>query len=521
MELSHSCADLHAAWSAGESRLLWTSTTADTETPVSAFLKLSPGERYTFLLESAEGGRIIGRHSVIGLGADFLWRCRKDRVEYNENPERAPNDFRRCTLPPIESLRNLISGSRIPLPGHLPPMAAGIFGYLGYDMIRHIENIPPSSDEEADTPDSLFLRPRVILIFDRLFDSLLITTPLWCPADRGVADAKKAWESGRDRLGNVLRTLDRPVPVQPRVRLRAQDHQGTIRSNMSRSQFCGMVDRGRRYIFDGDIYQVVLSQKFSRSFPLPPFSLYRSLRRFNPSPFLIFMDFSDFALVVSSPEILVRLSNRRITIRPLAGTRPRGKTSAHDAALRKELLQDPKERAEHLMLLDLGRNDVGRVSSPGSVEVTEAFQIENYSHVMHIVSNVEGRLAEGKSALDALIAGFPAGTVSGAPKVRAMEIIAEQEPSPRGIYAGALGYFGANGEMDTCIALRMAVLHRGRMHVQAGSGIVAASDPDFEYQESCNKAQALFQAAEEALQLHRKMSASAPSACVDRPARSS
>ncbi|MEE8535179.1 MAG: chorismate-binding protein, partial [Kiloniellales bacterium] len=344
-------------------------------------------------------------------------------------------------------------------------------------------------------PDGMFLRPTVMAVFDRFEDRMTLFTPVW---PRPGVSARTAFESAGARLAEVVARFERPLPAR-RAAPEVGSSPPTVQSNMTREAFCRMVERAKDYILAGDIFQVVPSQRFQVPFPLPPLSLYRALRRLNPSPFLFFLDLDGFSIVGSSPEILVRLRGTRVTIRPLAGTRPRGKTPAEDDALAEELLADPKERAEHLMLLDLGRNDVGRVASVGSVQVTQEFNIERYSHVMHIVSNVEGELDPAFDALGALFAGFPAGTVSGAPKVRAMEIIEELEPERRGIYAGSIGYFGAGGDMDTCIALRTAVVKDGVIYVQAGSGIVADSDPETEYQESLNKAQALFRAAEEAI----------------------
>jgi anthranilate synthase component 1 len=324
---------------------------------------------------------------------------------------------------------------------------------------------------------------------------MTVFTPVF---PRAGMTAKAAWELAGERLANTVRDFARSLPYR-RERVDAEEPLPAPESNMTRAAFHDMVERAKAYIVAGDIFQVVPSQRFRVPFHLPPFTLYRALRRLNPSPFLFFGQFDDFAMAGSSPEILVRLRDGQVTVRPLAGTRKRGATPAEDTALAEELLSDPKELAEHLMLLDLGRNDVGRVAKIGSVRVTEQMVIENYSHVMHITSNVVGELDPRHDAMDALMAGFPAGTVSGAPKIRAMEIIDELEPERRGLYAGAVGYFGAGGDMDTCIALRTAVVKDGQMYVQAGGGVVADSDPETEYQESCNKARALIRAAEEAM----------------------
>ena len=375
-------------------------------------------------------------------------------------------------------------------------MASGLFGYMGYDSVRLSEDIPDRNPDDLMVPDGLFLRPSLICIFDRLEDIVTIVTPIW--PDRGVS-ASSAYEAAMTRLNDATADFQRSLPYR---RERSSDHENINdpTSNTTRNEFHDMVNKAKEYINAGDIFQVVPSQRFSVPFTLPPMSLYRSLRRLNPSPYLFFFDFGEFSIVGSSPEILVTLRDNTVTLRPLAGTRPRGKNAEEDKVLAKELLEDPKERAEHLMLLDLGRNDVGRVSKIGSVRVVEQFEIEYYSHVMHIASHVEGEISQEYDALDALAAGFPAGTVSGAPKIRAMEIIDELEKSRRGVYAGAVGYISANGTMDTCIALRTALVKDNKMYVQAGGGVVADSDPESEYQESINKARALFRAAQQAVE---------------------
>ncbi len=353
------------------------------------------------------------------------------------------------------------------------------------------------------TPDGVFIRPTVMAVFDTIEDSVIVITPVRPQSGtreggKDASGAEAAYARAREILAEAVRDFERPLTRHRGIAGR-QPEALEPASNMSRETFHAMVEKAKEYILAGDIFQVVLSQQFSVPFRLPPFFLYRALRRLNPSPFLFFLDFGDFAVVGSSPEILVRVRDNQVTIRPIAGTRPRGATAEEDRALAEDLLNDPKELAEHLMLLDLGRNDLGRVGKINTVRVTEQMAIENYSHVMHIVSNVVGELDPKYDAMDALFGGFPAGTVSGAPKVRAMEIIDELENQRRGIYAGCIGYFGANGEMDTCIALRTAVVKDQVMYVQAGGGIVADSDPESEFQESRNKARALIRAAEEAV----------------------
>ncbi len=484
-----------ANYAAGRPSLVSARLIADLETPVSAFLKLSAGRNgRAFLLESVEGGAARGRYSMIGLDPDIVWRAVGDRAWINRAALSDPDDFSPCAAAPLDSLRALIAESQIEPCEDLPPMAAGVFGYLGYDMARQMEALPAAKSDPIGVPDAMMLRPTLMVVFDAVREEIFVVTPLR-PAP-GVP-FRVAYERALERIDAVTVTLEGPLaheavpdaavpPIAPR-------------SNTKEERFHEMVERAKDYVRAGDIFQVVLSQRFSAPFALPAFALYRALRRVNPSPFLCYLDFGPFQIVCSSPEILVRLRDGKVTIRPIAGTRWRGKTKAEDDALAQDLLSDEKECAEHLMLLDLGRNDVGRVSEIGSVRVTDKFVIERYSHVMHIVSNVEGRLDAAHDVIDALCAGFPAGTVSGAPKVRAMEIIDELETDKRGIYGGCIGYFGSSGEMDTCIILRTSIVKDGLMHVQAGAGVVYDSVPAYEQRECVNKAQALFRAAEEAV----------------------
>ncbi len=491
-------------YGAGEASLVTTRLIADLETPVSAFLKLSAQRRgRCFLLESVEGGAVRGRYSMIGLDPDVVFRTSAGRAEVARagDVDAGPADtlaaFVACGEPPLATLRALIAESRIAgAEDGLPPMAAGVFGYLGYDMVREMERLPPAKPDPIGVPDSVFMRPTIMVVFDTVRDEITVVTPV---RPRDDVDATSAYAAAERRLAAIVRTLEGPL-THGTVRPTGDAVAPSIApvSNTPPDRYLAMVARAKEYVAAGDVFQVVLSQRFSAPFPLPPFALYRALRRVNPAPFLCYLDFGGFQIVCSSPEILVRVRDGVVTIRPIAGTRPRGASRAADEALAADLLADEKECAEHLMLLDLGRNDVGRVAAIGSVAVTERFTIERYSHVMHIASNVEGRLDPRHDTIDALAAGFPAGTVSGAPKVRAMEIIDELETDKRGIYAGCVGYFGAGGEMDTCIVLRTAVVKDGVMHVQAGAGIVDDSDPASELQECRNKARALFRAADEA-----------------------
>ena len=490
------------AFFAGRPQVVWTKLVADLETPVSAMLKLGAGRPNSFLLESVEGGAVRGRYSFIGLEPDLVWRCRGDAAEVNRGDPADESAFEPCDGGAIDSLRAIADESRIDLPAGLPPMAAGLVGYMAYDVVRLVERLPDENADVLGLPDGIFIRPTVMAVFDTIEDSLTVITPVRPrPGTDAGPDAKAAYESARRRLADVVAAFEKPLP--PKSRPHAKSGGGAAvnlepRSNMTPAEYRKMVDRAKEYILAGDIFQVVLSQRFEVPFTLPALSLYRALRRLNPSPFLFLLDFGGFSVVGSSPEILVRVRDGKVTIRPIAGTRPRGATPEEDEALARDLLGDPKELAEHLMLLDLGRNDVGRVAKVDTVRVTQQMSVEYYSHVMHIVSNVEGALDPRFDSMDALLAGFPAGTVSGAPKVRAMEIIEELESDRRGVYAGCIGYFGADGEMDTCIALRTAVVKDGKMVVQAGGGIVADSDPDAEFKESQNKARALIRAAEEA-----------------------
>jgi anthranilate synthase component 1 len=485
-------------YESGRGQVVYTRLIADLETPVSAFLKLGEGRDNAFLLESVQGGETRGRYSIIAIKPDLIWRCRDGKAEINRNARADAKRFVPDALAdkPLQSLRALFKETQMELPHGVPPMAVGLFGYLGYDTVRLIERLPSPPPDTLGLPDAILMRPTITAIFDNVKDEILIVTPVW--PEPGI-DARAAYARASERLNDAMADLERPAPASPPVpeNLPALS---AIDSNMTHEEYLKVVERAKEYIRAGDIFQVVPSQRFRRPFTLPPFALYRALRRLNPSPFLYHLAFPGFSIVGSSPEILVRLRDGVVTIRPIAGTRPRGATPEKDVALAEELMADPKERAEHLMLLDLGRNDVGRVAKVGDVNVTDSFFIERYSHVMHLVSNVEGHIRSGLDAIDALAAGLPAGTLSGAPKIRAMEIIDEFEKEKRGaVYAGAVGYFAADGSMDTCIVLRTAVVKDGMMYVQAGGGVVADSVPEAEYQETVAKARALMQAAEEAV----------------------
>lgn len=486
--------DFAKTYDAGNAQILWRRLVADLETPIGSYLKLAEGRTNTFLLESVQGGNVRGRFSMIGLLPDIILKVSKDSAKINRNALTDPENYQSVSDAPLEALRKLVAQSQAEVPEGLPSTAAGIYGYLGYDMVRHMEVLPDENPDDLGFPDAVLMRPSLLAVFDTLKDELYITAPVYV---RNDITAKQAWEAAHSRMDDATERLARTPDYSSGT---ADINAINVVSNTPPADYKAMVETAREYIAAGDVFQVVLSQRFEAEFDLPPTALYRALRRTNPSPYMYFLNFDDFSVAGSSPEILVRVDKEReVTIKPIAGTRKRGATPAQDQAMADELLSDPKELAEHLMLLDLGRNDTGRVSKIGSVKVTDKYFLEYYSHVMHIVSNVVGVLDDDKDIVDALSAGFPAGTVSGAPKVRAMEIIDELERSRRGIYGGCVGYFGADGTMDTCIVLRTAILTGSKLYVQAGAGIVADSKPELELLECENKARALFSAAEEAL----------------------
>lgn len=483
----------------GESALVWKRQIADTDTPISAALKLIEPDRGDFLLESVEGGAVRGRYSLLGLAPDLVFRAQGQSAEINRQWATDGTAFVPQDAGALESLRQLVAECRCEVDEALPSALACLVGYFGYETVGLVEKLPRPSENPLQLPDMLFVRPTVILIFDRLADALFLVAPVWAGS---FGDMDQAITAALERIDATAARLAAPLPVA--LAAGAVAGELSVSPVLAPGHYGEMVLKAKEYIAAGDIFQVVLAQRFTAPFPLPPIALYRALRRINPSPFLYYLDLPGFALIGSSPEILVRVRDGEVTIRPIAGTRPRGKNATEDAANKASLLDDPKERAEHLMLLDLGRNDVGRVALAGSVSVTDSYNVEFYSHVMHIVSNVVGQIDPKRDALDALFAGFPAGTVSGAPKVRACEIIAELESETRGAYAGGVGYFSPDGNMDSCIVLRTAVLKDGIMHVQAGAGIVADSVPEYEQRECEAKAGALIAAAREAMALAKE-----------------
>ncbi len=493
MSLFPSFSDFESGYNAGKNQVVWQRIVADMDTPVSLMLKLTQGRKDSFILESVTGGEVRGRYSIIGMKPDLVWKCHGDKASLNREARFDETAFKPESADPLTSLRTLLAESRIELPEGMPPMSAGLFGFLGYDMIRLVEHLPDVNPDPIGLPDAVMQRPSVVVVVDGVKGEVTVVSPAWANSGLG---ARAAYAQAAERVADALRDLDRPAVTG--ISELAELETAEPVSNMSKADYFDMVNKAKAYIRAGDIFQVVPSQRWKQDFTLPPFTLYRALRRTNPSPYMFYFNFGNYQIVGASPEILVQVKGSKVTIRPIAGTRKRGANEAEDLALEKDLLADPKECAEHLMLLDLGRNDVGRVAKTGTVNPNEQFIIERYSHVMHIVSNVEGELSEDHDALSALLAGLPAGTVSGAPKVRAMEIIDELESEKRGVYGGGFGYFACNGDMDICIALRTSVIKDQVLYVQAGGGVVYDSDPEAEYQETVNKSKALKQAAREA-----------------------
>jgi anthranilate synthase component I len=499
MRLEPSFEAFEKAWLAGQNQVVYARLAADLDTPVSLMLKLTEARTDSFVLESVTGGEVRGRYSIVGMKPDLIWECRGEGSRLNREARFDKAAFADQAGHPLDNLRALLAECRIDLPEGLPAVSAGLFGYLGYDMIRLVEHLPDVNPDPLGLPDAVLFRPSVVAVLDGVKGEVTLVAPAWI--GHGLT-ARAAYAQAAERVMDALRDLDRAPATQRDLGDSADV--GEMQSNFTHEGYLAAVEKAKAYIRAGDIFQVVPSQRWKQRFELPPFALYRSLRRTNPSPFMFFFNFGGFQVIGASPEILVRLRDGEVTIRPIAGTRKRGSTAEEDKALELDLLADQKERAEHLMLLDLGRNDVGRVAKVGTVRPTEKFIIERYSHVMHIVSNVVGDIADGEDALSALLAGLPAGTVSGAPKVRAMEIIDELEPEKRGVYGGGVGYFACNGEMDFCIALRTAVLKDETLYIQAGGGVVYDSDPEAEYQETVNKSRALRRAAEDAGLFARK-----------------
>jgi anthranilate synthase component 1 len=494
MPLQPDFESFRVGFEAGRNQVVWTRLAADLDTPVSLMLKLAGAAKHSFVLESVTGGEVRGRYSIAGLNPDLVWECRGSRSRLNRAARYDEDAFEDLPGPPIGALRALLAECRIDLPEGLPAASAGLFGYLGYDMVRLVEALPDSRPDPLALPDAVLLRPSVVAVLDGVKGDVILVAPAWTGSG---LPAKAAYAQAAERVMDAQRALERGLPQATRALGEPRPPSPPV-SNFTKQGYMAAVEKAKEYIRAGDIFQVVPAQRWTQTFSEPPFALYRSLRRTNPSPFMFFFNFGGFQVIGASPEILVRVMGGEVTIRPIAGTRPRGRTPEEDRAHEASLLADQKERAEHLMLLDLGRNDVGRVAKPGTVRPTETFVIERYSHVMHIVSNVVGELAPDQDALSAFFAGMPAGTVSGAPKVRAMQIIDELEPEKRGVYGGGVGYFSAGGDMDMCIALRTAVLKGDQLFIQSGGGVVYDSDPEAEYMETVHKSQAIRKAAEDA-----------------------
>ena len=481
-----------------QNQIVYTKFSADLDTPVSLMLKLAKDEDNSFLLESVTGGEIKGRYSVIGMKPDLIWKCNLEKSKINRNVLEQESSFTVQTDPPIIALKSLIKESYFKIPSDLPAMSAGLFGYLSYEMINLIKKISSNlHKKDLGLADSILFRPSIIIIIDNVKGEIVAVNPIYANNKNHIKyTSKDLYDRSKKKLIQIIKQISKPLNV---YNFYSQNNQidkkkFNTASNFTKKEFLEKVKKAIDYIKLGDILQVVLSQRWTINFSNHPFSFYRALRKTNPSPYMFYFNFKDFQIVGASPEILVKVSNNKVTIRPIAGTRPRGKNIEEDRKYEQELLQDPKENSEHLMLLDLGRNDVSKVSEIGTVKTTERFIVEKYSHVMHIVSNVEGNLNPEYDSVDALFAGLPAGTVSGAPKIRAMEIIDELETQNRGVYAGGVGYFGASDEMDICIALRTAVIKNKKIYIQAGAGIVFDSNPINEYEETLNKARALFEA---------------------------
>ncbi|MDI6753621.1 MAG: anthranilate synthase component I [Thermodesulfobacteriota bacterium] len=460
----------------------------DWETPISAFRKID-SKKFSFLLESVEGGEKWGRYSFLGSGPSHLFRSQGEEYEILKNGEVLRKGK---SKDPLRALEAFLGNYRPVLDDSLPRFFGGAVGYVSYDTVRSFEKIPEILPPVRDFHDCCFMITDTLLIFDNVRQTIKVIAGVFLD---GSQSPEEAYRQAEERVGGIVARLRSPsVPAAEKKSFSPSP----LRSNLSREEFIKKVERAKEYIRAGDVIQVVLSQRFSTELHCDPFDVYRALRSINPSPYLFYLQMDDTVLLGASPEVMVRLEGNQIELRPLAGTRRRGKTEEEDREMEKDLLADEKERAEHIMLVDLGRNDVGRVAEIGSVEVTELMGVERYSHVMHIVSNVRGLLAPGKTAFDVFRAAFPAGTVTGAPKIRAMEIIEELEPVRRGSYAGAVGYFSFSKNMDTCITIRSVLIREGKAYIQAGAGIVADSEPEREFEETLNKAQAIFKSIERA-----------------------
>ena len=489
MSLTPEFTTFEKEYKSGRNQVVYSKLTSDLDTPVSIMLKLAGAKKNSFILESVTGGEIRGRYSIIGMDPDLIWKCEEEQSFLSSGD----SVFKPISGQPLSVFRDLLQQSVINLPKELPQSSAGLFGYFGYDMVRHVENLPNLNKDTIGLPDAMFIRPSIIAVLDGVKGEVILVAPVFYEPK---VDEKEAFKKAKEKISSAILELKKQTITDRNLGTSGEMEDPT--SNFTKDEYKAAVNKAKNYINNGDIFQVVPSQRWTQNFSYSPFSLYRSLRRTNPSPFMFYFNFGEFQVIGASPEILVRVFGKEVTVRAIAGTRPRGKTPEEDKQLEEDLLADKKELAEHLMLLDLGRNDVGRVAKIGSVKPTEQFVIERYSHVMHIVSNVVGQLSDEHDAVSAFFAGMPAGTVSGAPKVRAMEIIDELEPEKRGVYGGGVGYFSSGGDMDMCIALRTAVLKGNKLHIQAGGGVVFDSDPEAEYMETVHKSNAIRRAAADA-----------------------
>ena len=475
----------------GKTQILFHSFSADIHTPVSILIQLQK-EKYVFLFESVEKGSQKGRYSVIGIRPDLIWECKNNKCLITDITVSTKKKIDKKK--PLQSLSSFIKNNKIKLPEQLPSISSGIFGYMGYEMIKFFENVKLNKKNLLNLPDSIFLRPSTTVVFDNVNDKIIISQLV---KNDKKKNASQVFKKVKKTIYDIKKTICEPIEkkyfIEKKIS-KTSDVFKNVKSSTTYEEFKVMVNKAKKYIYEGEIFQVVLSRVFKKNINVSPISIYRSLRYLNPSPYLFFMNFKNFAIVGSSPEILIKLEGKDVTIRPIAGTRKRGKNKIEDEKLKNELINDPKELSEHLMLLDLGRNDISRVSQPGTVEVTDKMYVEFFSHVMHIVSNIVGKLIKNKNSTDVLFSGFPAGTVTGAPKIRAIEIIEELEKTRRNVYAGSVGYISANGNIDTCITLRTALIKENTIYVQAGAGIVADSNVKNEYKETENKALALLAA---------------------------
>ena len=483
MKLNISFADFKKNHKNKKNQILFASKKCKDYSKIENLFKFLLVEKNSFIFESVEKGKMRGRYTIIGLNPDKMWNINKNKITFISGKKK-----KKIRANPLNFLNNLLSKFKTQIPKGLPKMASMLVGYFSYDVIRYIEKIPDRCKDDLQLPDVRLARPRTLIIYDNLKKKTYYIENIF--SDRDIANYFDTYQMIKNNFDLFQQYENIKLPEK----FTFKKNKNRIKSNISKNKFKSIVLKAKEHIAKGDIFQVVLSQRFERKFEKQPLEIYNQLRKSNPSPFMFYFNYEDFKVLGSSPEILVRLRGNQITIRPIAGTRPRGKTKIQDKKYKKELLNDKKELAEHLMLLDLGRNDVGRVSKINTVKVTESFNIEKYSHVMHIVSNVVGRFNEKMSIFETLLSGFPAGTVSGAPKIRAMEIIDKLEKNKRKLYAGGIGYFTPNKEFDTCIALRTGLIKNNKFYVQSGAGIVADSKPENEYQETVNKAKALMKA---------------------------